>query len=153
MTCPRCKQDTPSHAKFCLECGVPLKGASGSGPSQAPYPELQRALTEALEKQTATAEILRAMSGNPADLEPVLDIIVTNAARVCGAHDASVHLLEGERLCLVAHHGPDPIIAAGLDMPLSPGRVGGRPVLDRAPVRVHDVAQAEAFPDGREFAR
>src|SRR5215470_18503759 len=154
MTCPRCQQDNPvPDAQFCLACGVPLRRTSESGPPGAPYAELQRALSEALEQQTATAEILRAMSGNPPDLEQVLGIIVTNAARVCGAHDASVHLLEAERLRLVAHHGPVPIIAAGRDMPLSRGLVDGRAVLDREPVHVHDVSQADDFPEGGEFAR
>src|SRR5215470_19171279 len=153
MNCPQCQHENRAAAKFCEECGTPLLRLRGSVPPGPSYPDLQRSATEALEQQTATAEILRAMSGNAADLEPVLDIIVTNAARVCGAHDASVHLREAERLRLVAHHGPVPIIAAGLDMPLSRGLVGGRAVLDRAPVHVHDVSQAEEFPEGREFGR
>src|SRR5215472_3857108 len=153
MTCPRCQHENLPTMRFCGECGTPLQRAQGSGPPVASYADLQRSATEALEQQTATAEILRAMSGNPGDLEPVFDIIVTNAARVCGAHDASVHLRVAERLRLVAHHGPVPIIAAGLDMPLSRGLVGGRAVLDREPVHVHDVSQAEEFPEGREFGR
>jgi two-component system NtrC family sensor kinase len=115
--------------------------------------QLEKALAEALEQQTATAEILRAMSGNPSDLAPVLDTIAKNAARVCGAQDATVHLLEAERLRLVAHHGPVPVIPAGLDMPLSRGLVGGRAVLDREPVHVLDLSQAADFPEGREFGR
>src|SRR5215468_6891130 len=153
MTCPRCQRKSDAAAEFCAQCGTPLHRAEKSAEPDPSYADLRRSLSEALKQQTATAEILRAMSGNPADLEPVLDIIVTNAARVCGAHDASVHLLEGERLCLVAHHGPVPIIAAGRDMPLSRGLVGGRAVLDREPVHVHDVSQADDFPEGREFGR
>src|SRR5262245_41888861 len=153
MTCPQCQQENLPPLKFCGACGTPLQRAHGSVPPAQSYADLQRVATEALEQQTATAEILRAMSGNPPDLEQVLGIIVTNAARVCSAHDASVHLLETERLRLVAHHGPVPVIAAGLDMPLSRGLVGGRAVLDRKPVHVHDVSQAEEFPEGREFGR
>src|SRR5215831_5652866 len=153
MTCPRCQHENRAAAKFCEECSAPLLRLGGSAQPAPSYTDLQRVATEALDQQTATAEILRAMSGNPGDLEPVLNIIVTNAARVCGAHDASVHLLEAERLRLVAHHGPVPIIAAGRDMPLSRGLVGGRAVLDREPVHVHDVSQAEDFPEGGEFAR
>src|SRR5215831_600083 len=153
MTCPRCQHENRAAAKFCEECSAPLLRLGGSAQPAPSYTDLQRVATEALEQETATAEILRAMSGNPPDLEQVLGIIVTNAARVCGAHDASVHLLEAERLRLVAHHGPVPIIAAGRDMPLSRGLVGGRAVLDREPVHVHDVSQADDFPEGREFGR
>src|SRR5574342_1042649 len=115
--------------------------------------QLEKRLEEALEQQTATAEILRAMSGNPGDLAPVLDTIARNAARVCGAHDATIHLCEAGRLRMVAHHGPVPVIAAGLDMPISRGLVGGRAVLDRELLHVHDLSKAEDFPEGRDFAR
>ena len=112
-----------------------------------------RELTEALEQQTATSEILSVISSSPSDLQPVLDAVARSSAQVCGAQDATVHLREADRLRLAAHHGPVPVIDAGLDMPLSRGLVGGRAVLDREPVHVYDVSQAEDFPEGREFAR
>ena len=112
-----------------------------------------RELTEALEQQTATSEILSVISSSPSDLQPVLDAVARSSARVCGAQDATVHLREADRLRLAAHHGPVPVIDAGLDMPLSRGLVGGRAVLDREPVHVYDVSQAEDFPEGRKVAR
>jgi signal transduction histidine kinase/putative methionine-R-sulfoxide reductase with GAF domain len=111
-----------------------------------------RDLTEALEQQTATSEILRAISSNPSHLQPVLDTIAENSARVCGAHDATVHLLDADRLRHAAHYGPVPVIVAGLDMPLSRNLVGGRAVLERRPIQVDDLSRAEDFPEGREFA-
>ena len=46
MTCPRCQQDNPSHAKFCLECGTPLRRTDASSPPRASYVDVERDLTE-----------------------------------------------------------------------------------------------------------
>src|SRR5262249_25841800 len=74
--------------------------------------EARAQVTESLEQQTATSEILRVISSSPTDLQPVMDTVAENAARVCGALDSSIFRLEDEDvLKLVARHGvlPSPL--------------------------------------------
>ena len=65
-----------------------------------------RELSESLEQQTATAEILRAISQSPTDVRPVLDVVAAAARRFCGASDAAIVLRDGEELVGAAHDGP-----------------------------------------------
>ena len=67
-----------------------------------------RDLTAALEQQTATAEILRAISSSPTDTTPVFETIVRNAARLCNATASWIHLLRGEWLDMVAPYNVPP---------------------------------------------
>ena len=66
-------------------------------------------LREALEHQTATAEVLGIISRSPTDVQPVLDAIVESAARVCGIDDVLLRLHEGNAMVPRAHFGPIPI--------------------------------------------
>jgi signal transduction histidine kinase len=95
---------------------------------------------EALERETATSEILRVMAGSPTEVQPVLDAIAENAARVCGASDAHVYRVEGEVLKQWAHVGPIPGLAPGESLPLSRGSVIGRCILDRRAIHMRDAA-------------
>ena len=63
-------------------------------------------LREALEHQTATAEVLGIISRSPTDVQPVLDAIVESAARVCGIDDVVLRLRDGNSMVMRAHFGP-----------------------------------------------
>jgi signal transduction histidine kinase len=115
-----------------------------------------RELTESLEQQTATAEILRVISSSPTDIRPVLDAVAERAGRLCSADDAVVFRVRGNALYVAAKRGPIPGIPLGSDegIPIDRRSVSGRAVVDRCTVHVEDLATApeSEYPLGREYA-
>jgi GAF domain-containing protein len=107
---------------------------------------LFKELKESLEQQTATSEILGVIASSPTDIQPVLNTIAENAARVCGSYDAVIRLLDGNVLRLAAHYGPvEP--GFGLERPL--GGAVGKAVLERKTIHIPDIqSEVEGFPDG-----
>src|SRR6266511_5794044 len=123
--------------------------AKGGG--QVSARKLKAELAEALEQQTATSEILRVISGSPTDVQPVFDAIAQSAAQLCEAFDAVVYRIDGDVLRPVAHHGSS--FAVGV-VPLVPGTLGGRSVIERRLVHVADVqAAADEFPEGAAISQ
>jgi signal transduction histidine kinase/putative methionine-R-sulfoxide reductase with GAF domain len=111
-------------------------------------------LTETLEQQTATAEILRVISSSPTDVQPVFVAVLASAARLCDALDATMFRVDGDVLRLVAHEGPIPSHPVGTPRPLTPATPSARAVLEGRTIQVADIqAEVGEYPEGSAFAR
>ncbi|MGQ0522526.1 MAG: GAF domain-containing protein, partial [Betaproteobacteria bacterium] len=111
-------------------------------------------ITEALEQQTATAEILRIISTSPTDVTPVLDMVARRAAQLCESLDARILLVDGDMMKYVAGFGDVPTIV-GPTRPLTRGLVAGRAVLDKTVLHIEDAAALpeEEYSEARELQR
>jgi len=105
-------------------------------------------LTEALEQQTATSEVLQVISSSPGDLHPVFDAMLKNAARICNAEFGNIFRWDGEALHLVGTHNTPPALAEARER--SPVRPDPNSLLARmfetkAPVHIADAAAEETY--------
>ena len=102
-------------------------------------------VTESLEQQTATSEILRVISGSPTDVRPTFDAIAASATQLTGAVNCLVLQFDGHLMHLVAHHNVDAerLEALRRTYPRPPGQgsVSGRAILTRGVVQVPDVLE------------
>jgi len=98
---------------------------------------------EALDRQTATSEILRVISRSPADVQPIFDAIAHSAMRLCDGNFCNVARYDGDLLYLAAHAHISEEGAEFLEriFPTRPSRATalGRTVLERAVVHIPDV--------------
>ena len=105
-------------------------------------------LTESLEQQTGTGEVLRVISSSPTDTQPVFDMIARRAMQLCDAQFCAVFRFDGELIHLVAHHGlsPEGAIAYERGFPQAPSRQTaiGRALQERTFAQIPDI---EADPE------
>ena len=110
---------------------------------------------EALEQQTAVAEILRVISSSPTDVQPVLDAIADRAARLCDASAASMYLLDGNVLRHLSSRGPSPDPVSHVDtLAIDRASISGRAFLERRAIEVEDMlAQSAEYPSSFALAK
>src|SRR5262249_45148284 len=114
-------------------------------------------VTEALEQQTATSEILRVISRSQTDVQPVFDTIVQSAARLLRGYSAALTRVAGNHIVLAALTTGDAANDAALRarFPLSLGATTpvGQAIRDRVSINVADAQGDARWPDGRINAR
>jgi PAS domain S-box-containing protein len=112
-------------------------------------------LVEAMKQQTATSEVLRIISNSPTEIQPVLDAVAENAARLCDANNAVIFRLEGNSLRLVASYGKIPATSHAREpVPANRDTVIGRATCDRRTIHVYDLAaQDSEYPVGSRDAK
>src|SRR5262249_46391165 len=105
-------------------------------------------LKESLEQQTATSEILGVIASSPTDIQPVLDVVVENAAKLCDAQNAIIARLDGDVIHQWAVHGPMPVPGPRV---ITRGTPVGRAILEKRTIHIHDlVAELETeYPESR----
>ena len=113
-------------------------------------------LTESLEQQTATSEVLQVISRSPGDLQPVFASMLENAVRICDAKFGNIYRWDGDALLLVATHNTPPALAeARRRSPIRP-RVSrtpsGRMLATKVAVHVADFAAEEGYTERRDPA-
>ena len=114
-----------------------------------------RELSESLEQQTASSEVLQVISSSPGDLQPVFETMLQNAVRICGAKFGNIFRWDGDALHLVATHNIPPAFAElRRRSPFRPGPENdiGRMVATKAVVHVADLAADRRYTERRDPA-
>src|SRR5262245_17986073 len=111
-----------------------------------------RELTESLEQQTATSDILRVIAGTPDDAQPVFDAIAQSALRLFGVSHVSIMLREADWVrCKATAGSSDP--RGDFLIPLERNSTSGRAILDRAVISISDTEARDAPSFARESGR
>ena len=103
---------------------------------------------ESLKRQTATSDVLKAISRTTFDLDAVLQTLIENATRLAGASQGFVFRFDGERAHLAfSYNAPAAYKALIAANPIAPGRgtLVGRTLMERRPVRIPDVLADAGF--------
>jgi GAF domain-containing protein/CheY-like chemotaxis protein len=112
-------------------------------------------ITESLERETASNNILRVIAESPTDIQPVLDVIARNAAQLSGSDDALISLRDGDILRVDAHYGDIPMIPIGEGIRFDRDSVAGRAMIEGQPRQwIHNQRGVKSdYPAGDKVAK
>ena len=108
-------------------------------------------MTESLEQQTATSEVLGAISSSLEELAPLFQTVLENAVRVCGAKFGTLNLYDGERFTVVAAHNvPREYADTQLNKPFVPHPKGGLATVaaTHRPLHIEDMRTQQPYREG-----
>jgi hypothetical protein len=124
---------------------------------QSDLAQLTRERDEALEREKATAEVLRVISSSPGDLDPVFQAMLENAVRICGASFGDLYVCEADGFRMAASHNAplayvearmrEPILRPPRDTPL------GRLAATKQLVQIADIKTIPSYIEGHPFVR
>src|SRR5262249_34264772 len=118
---------------------------------------ISRELSEALEREKATSQVLGIISSSPRDLQPVFEAILANATRLCEASYGTLWLCEGDAFRIAAVHGVVPAAYAaerprGGVFRVAPGLTIARAARTRQTVHVADMRAEQSYLDREPVA-
>ncbi|TMJ80571.1 MAG: GAF domain-containing protein [Alphaproteobacteria bacterium] len=162
MTLSRKGANSPTRARKLRSTGTKAKARVSNRPNSLSelkkqleartreLAEVRGHLSEALEQQTATSEVLRAITGSPGDLKPVFEAILTNARRLCEAKFGHLLIYDGERFRVAAVHAAPSILTDFLNRGPFPAGAAtglGRLASTKRVVHVADLKAEQAYLD------
>jgi signal transduction histidine kinase/CheY-like chemotaxis protein/putative methionine-R-sulfoxide reductase with GAF domain/HPt (histidine-containing phosphotransfer) domain-containing protein len=111
-------------------------------------------LTESLEQQTATSEVLQIIANSPGELQPVVQAMLANATRLCKASYGAMWLKEGDRFRNAAFYGPLPeaYLEQWRNATVSATASLARVAQYRKPLQVADLRQDQSYLDGHPLS-
>jgi signal transduction histidine kinase len=95
----------------------------------------------ALERQTATADILKVIASSPTDVQPVLDAVAKAAQRFCGAVDALISLREDDEIIRAAHEGSLTSVLGRIQLDRS--SISGRTIIDARTIHIPEIGMLD----------
>jgi GAF domain-containing protein len=119
--------------------------------------DLEKKLSEALEQQTASSEVLQVVSSSPGELEPVFQTMLENAVRICGAKFATLYLYDSGAFHAVALHNAPAAYAEARKRELllrpPPDSPLGQAAMTKQAVQIHDIKMTKSYIEGDPFVR
>ena len=112
-----------------------------------------RDLSEALQQQTATADVLKVISSSPGDLEPVFDALLTNAMQVCDAKFGFMYRASDTDMKIMAHKCDVPAyLEFAQKARFTPQTIVGRVAETKQVIQVVDIAATQRYADREPLA-